>query len=44
MRYKEVKSNFVREIAVLKARTAAHGRRIMFLEITGRGIVLHAGR
>jgi KaiC/GvpD/RAD55 family RecA-like ATPase len=33
-----------KEMAVLKARAAAHERRIMPFEITGRGIVLHTGR
>lgn len=43
MRHREAKNRLLREMVVLKTRGAAHETRVTPFEVTGRGIVLHAG-
>jgi len=43
MRHREAKNRLVSEMVVLKTRGAAHETRVRPFEVTGRGIVLHAG-
>jgi len=43
MRHREAKNRLVSEMVVLKTRGAAHETGVTPFEVTGHGIVLHAG-